>query len=125
MNDIKTEAELEKFETEIRDRFGELPAQVVDLMNSVRIKWTATKMGLEKVVMKQNKLIGYFITDQKSGFYQSSNFTRVLQFVQSHPQACKMKEKQTRNGLRLLLTFENIKSVDQALKALQPIIIKD
>ncbi len=91
-------------------------------MNSVRIKWVATKIGLEKVVMKQNKLIGYFITDQKSGFYQSPNFTRVLQFVQSHPQACKMKEKQTRNGLRLLLTFENIKSVDKALQVLKPIV---
>ncbi|TYB78535.1 transcription-repair coupling factor [Bizionia myxarmorum] len=122
LNDIKTEVELEKFESDVRDRFGELPTQVVDLFNSVRIKWIATKMGLEKVVMKQGKLIGYFITDQKSGFYQSNNFTRVLQFVQSHPQACKMKEKQTRNGLRLLLTFENIKSVAKALQALEPII---
>ncbi|SFN51220.1 transcription-repair coupling factor [Bizionia echini] len=122
LNEVKTEAELEKFESDIRDRFGELPTQVEDLMNSVRIKWVATKMGLEKVVMKQNKLIGYFITDQKSGFYQSPNFTRVLQFVQTHPQACKMKEKQTRNGLRLLLTFENINSVDKALQVLKPIV---
>ena len=122
LNDIKTEAELATFESDIRDRFGELPTQVADLMDSVRIKWVATKMGLEKVVMKQNKLIGYFITDQKSGFYQSPNFTRVLQFVQSHPQACKMKEKQTRNGLRLLLTFENIKTVDKALQVLKPIV---
>jgi transcription-repair coupling factor (superfamily II helicase) len=36
--------------------------------------------------------------------------------------ACKMKEKQTRSGLRLMLTFENIKSVKQALNALQPIV---
>ena len=122
LNEVKTEAELEKFESDIRDRFGELPTQVEDLMNSVRIKWVATKMGLEKVVMKQNKLIGYFITDQKSGFYQSPNFTHVLQFVQTHPQACKMKEKQTRNGLRLLLTFENINSVDKALQVLKPIV---
>lgn len=125
LNEVKTEAELVKLESEIRDRFGEFPTQVVDLLNSVRIKWVATKMGLEKVVMKQGKLIGYFITDQKSGFYQSPNFTRVLQFVQSHPQACKMKEKQTRNGLRLLLTFENIKTVDKALKALKPILNVD
>jgi len=122
LNEVKTEDELLKLESDIRDRFGELPTQVEDLMNSVRIKWVATKIGLEKVVMKQNKLIGYFITDQKSGFYQSPNFTRVLQFVQSHPQACKMKEKQTRNGLRLLLTFENIKSVDKALQVLKPIV---
>lgn len=122
LNNLKTEEELQKFETEIIDRFGELPTQVVDLFNSVRVKWLATKMGLEKVVMKQGKLIGYFITDQKSGFYQSNGFTKILQYIQSHPGACKMKEKQTRNGLRLLLTFENIKTVRQALAVLRPIV---
>jgi len=122
LNNLKTEEEIQKFETEIIDRFGELPTQVVDLFNSVQVKWLATKMGLEKVVMKQGKLIGYFITDQKSGFYQSNGFTKILQYIQSHPGACKMKEKQTRNGLRLLLTFENIKTVKQALAVLRPIV---
>ena len=122
LNNIKTVEALEKFELELIDRFGELPIQVVDLLNSVRVKWIATKMGLEKVVMKKGKLIGYFINDQKSNFYQSPEFTKVLQFVQSNPMACKMKEKQTRGGLRLLLTFENINSVEQALIVLKPIM---
>ena len=122
LNNLKTEEELQKFESEIIDRFGELPTQVVDLLNSVRIKWIAAKIGLEKLVMKHGKMVGYFINNQQSGFYQSSGFTKVLQFVQSHPQACKMKEKQTRAGLRLLLTFERIKTVDQALAVLKPIL---
>ncbi len=122
LNNIKTEEELENFESRLLDRFGELPIQVVDLLNSVRIKWIATKLGFEKIIMKQNKLVGYFIKDQQSSFYQSNGFTKVLQYIQTHPTKCKMKEKQTRQGLRLLLTFENIKSVNDALKALQPIL---
>lgn len=122
LNEIKTEAELQKFEADLIDRFGEMPKQVVDLLNSVRVKWIATKIGLEKVVMKHGKLIGYFINDQQSAFYQSHGFTKVLQFIQAHPQAVKMKEKQTRTGLRLLLTFEHIKTVKQALSVLQPIV---
>nr|WP_321221585.1 transcription-repair coupling factor [uncultured Psychroserpens sp.] len=121
LNTLKTEDELQKFESEIIDRFGELPVQVVDLFNSVRLKWVATKIGLEKIIMKKGRFVGYFINDQQSAFYQSSNFTKVLQFVQTHPRECKMKEKQTRNGLRLLLTFEHIKSVKQALSKLQAI----
>ena len=73
-------------------------------------------------MMKKGKLIGYFINDQQSSFYQSKNFTKLLQYVQTHPQSCKMKEKETRNGLRLLLTFDNIKSVDKALQVLKPIL---
>ena len=106
--------------SELIDRFGELPTQVVDLLNSVRIKWIANSIGLEKVVMKKGKLIGYFIADQESEFYQSHAFTEVLKFVQTHTNICKMKEKETRNGLRLLLTFDNINSVDNALQALNP-----
>ena len=78
-------------------------------------------MGIEKVIMKQNQLIGYFLNDQQSDFYQSANFTKVLQYVQKNTGKCKMKEKQTRNGLRLLLTFPNIKTVKQALNVLKPI----
>lgn len=122
LNELKTEDELNNFKNDIVDRFGELPTQAIDLFDSVRIKWLAEKIGLEKVVMKKGKLIGYFITDQQSAFYQSDAFTKVLKFVQTHPQNCKMKEKQTRNGLRLLLTFEKITTVDKALKALQPIV---
>ncbi len=121
LNEIKTEENLEKFETEIIDRFGELPTQVSDLLDSVRLKWIATKMGVEKLIMKQGKLIGYFIQDQQSGFYQSDDFSKVLQFVQMNASKCKMKEKKTRNGLRLLITFENIKSTQQALVALSNI----
>ncbi|ALJ05474.1 transcription-repair coupling factor [Pseudalgibacter alginicilyticus] len=122
LNEIKTESELQKFETELIDRFGELPKQVTDLLDSVQIKWLATKIGFEKIVMKQGRLIGYFINDQQSSFYQSSSFTKVLQYMQKSPNICKMKEKQTRNGLRLMLTFDKIKTVQQALQALQPIM---
>jgi transcription-repair coupling factor (superfamily II helicase) len=120
LNELKNEAELQKFEKELLDRFGEMPTQAEDLLNSVRIKWIAISMGLERVIMKQKKLVGYFVADQQSAFYQSPSFTKVLQYVQSHPQKVTMKEKQTRNGLRLLLTFEGVSTVDKALKALEP-----
>jgi len=119
LNQLKTEEALQKFEAELVDRFGDLPPQVVDLLNSVRIKWIALDIGLERVLMKKKRLVGYFISDQESSFYQSPSFGKVIQLVQQNPQKLKMKEKQTRNGLRLLLTIEKINSVEDALKALK------
>ncbi|MFI2741903.1 transcription-repair coupling factor [Zhouia sp. PK063] len=119
LSNIKTEEDLEAYETRLIDRFGELPKEAVDLLNSVRIKWIATKMGLERIVLKQGKMIGYFVSDQQSKFYQSTRFSKVVQFVQTHAALCKMKEKQTRNGLRLLITFDKITSINTALKAIQ------
>ncbi len=122
LNTIKTKEELNVFERELLDRFGELPIQVVDLLNSVKIKWIATALGFEKIIMKQGKFVGYFISNQESNFYKSEIFTKVLQFVQTHANHCTMKEKQTRKGLRLLLTFEKVNSIEKVLHTIQPIL---
>lgn len=122
LNEIKVEEKLMKYELDIVDRFGEMPVEVLDLISSVRLKWICQNIGFEKIILKNNKLVGYFISDQSSSYYQSNNFTKVLKFVQSHSEKCKMKEKETRKGLRLLLTFENIKSINDALQAVEPIL---
>ncbi|AWH84572.1 transcription-repair coupling factor [Flavobacterium album] len=116
---IKDEAGLIAFEQKLIDRFGPLPKQAQALLTSMRIKWAATKMGLEKLVLKQGKMVGYFVGDQQSDYYQSASFRKVLKFVQQFPTLSKMKEKQTKNGLRLLLTFENVKSLKKALELLE------
>ncbi|MDV6167623.1 transcription-repair coupling factor [Flavobacterium sp. DG1-102-2] len=116
---IKDETGLQAFEAKLIDRFGPLPKQAEALLISMRIKWIATKIGLEKLVLKQGKMVGYFVGDQQSDYYQSVSFRRVLQFIQKHQTLAKMKEKQTKSGLRLLLTFENVKSLKKALDLLE------
>jgi transcription-repair coupling factor (superfamily II helicase) len=122
LNDVEDEAGLEKYRKELEDRFGPLPEEAEDLLTSVRIKWLATKAGLEKVVMKQDRFIGYFIADQQSKFYQSKAFQNVLRAVQNNPSKLKMKEKKTRAGLRLLLTAENVKNVNRAYEVLRAVV---
>ncbi|MEZ7498307.1 transcription-repair coupling factor [Flavobacterium sp. Arc3] len=116
---VKNEEELQIFQTKLIDRFGPMPPRAIALMNSIRIKWIATQVGIEKLVMKQGKMICYFVSDQQSDYYQSQRFRAVLQFVQKHTDLCKMKEKQTPNGLRLLITFDNAKSTRKALELME------
>ncbi|SEE00737.1 transcription-repair coupling factor [Tenacibaculum sp. MAR_2010_89] len=121
LSNLTTEEELLVFESEIIDRFGEYPTQVADLLDSVRIKWLAKELGLEKMILKQKRMIGYFVSNQQSDFYQTEAFSKMLQYVQKHSKSCVMKEKETKNGLRLLITFIKIDSVNKALKTLQDI----
>ncbi|MBV1887912.1 MAG: transcription-repair coupling factor [Urechidicola sp.] len=118
---LKNEEELQEFEQNMIDRFGEIPTQVVDLFNSVRIKWIAKEIGLERIILKQKRMIGYFIADQQSEFYNTENFTRVLNYLKKNSKTCVMKEKQTKNGLRLLITFIRIDTVTKALSILESI----
>jgi transcription-repair coupling factor (superfamily II helicase) len=121
LSTLETEEELQQYEQRLIDRFGELPFQAVDLLDSVRLKWFAKKLGLEKIVLKQKRMIGYFISNQQSEFYQTKAFTTVLKYVQQNATTCVIKEKQTKIGLRLLITFIKIDSVEVALKRLQKV----
>ncbi len=121
LSTIESEDALLEYEQRMVDRFGELPIQAVDLLDSVRIKWLAKQLGLERIILKQKRMIGYFVSDQQSEFYQTEAFTRVLKYVQQHSKSCVMKEKQTKSGLRLLITFIKIDSVHKALETLKSI----
>ena len=121
LGDLQNENDLQEYQKRLTDRFGEIPIQAQDLLDSVRLKWAAKNIGLERLILKRNKMIGYFIADQQSSFYQTPIFTNVLQFVQQNSRICTMKEKETKQGLRLLLAFDRIDSVEKALEILRKI----
>ena len=95
---VKNEEELIVFQNKLIDRFGPMPPRAKALMNSIRIKWIATRLGIEKLVMKKGKMIGYFVSDQQSDYYQSKRFNNMLQFVQKNSAICKIKEKEMLGG---------------------------
>jgi len=118
LNGLTNDAELDAFENELIDRFGPIPEETKDLLLAVQVKWISNYMGIEKVVMKKGKYLGYFIANQQSDYYQSARFRKVLAFVQAHSKQCTLKEKQTRSGLRLLLVIEGVHKVNSAYKIL-------
>ena len=121
LSNLQTEEELTSYEKHLVDRFGELPIQAKELVQSVQVKWLAKNIGFERLILKKSNMIGYFIADQQSAYYQTDTFTRVLKFVQQNMAICQMKEKETKLGLRLLLTFDNINSIERALDVLSKI----
>jgi transcription-repair coupling factor (superfamily II helicase) len=74
----------------------------------------AKEIGFEKLVLKQQSLIGTFVSDEKSAYYESDKFTKVLDFIKQNPKTGEMSEK---NG-RLRMKFTNVNSVNQALSKL-------
>ena len=122
LSKIKEEEKLKRFEKNLEDRFGEIPPQGIELLNTLRLKWLASKFGLDRLIVKQNKCIGYFISDQQSDFFQTSVFGQILNAVQSDSQSMSIKEKQTQNGLRLLFILENVSSIEKINQKLEAIL---
>jgi hypothetical protein len=65
--------------------------------------------------LKQGKLIGHFISNSQSLYYQGTQFTHVLQLLQNQPHLGQLRE----NGNKLTLTFQNVRSVWQAIEVLE------
>jgi transcription-repair coupling factor (superfamily II helicase) len=114
LNEIANEEELVKFENKIIDRFGPIPPPAMALLDIVRMKWIAVKLGIEKIFLKNNLLIAYFVSDPGSGFYRSSLFLSIMSHINRHPEIMKVKQKDA----KLTLTITDISSVKLAIDIL-------
>ena len=118
LDSVDEEKSLLAFEEKLRDRFGPLPKPAKELIETIRLRWLAEKLGIEKLILKNQRLIGYFVSNPTSHFYQSEIFSKMLKFVQSQSKKCKLKE----DKLRLSLTIMNIPTVDAANAVLEEIL---
>jgi transcription-repair coupling factor (superfamily II helicase) len=118
LDSLSSENDLQQFEEQLIDRFGPIPVATQEMIQAVRLRWIAEKIGLEKVVLKQKKMICYFVSNQESPYYQSPIFTQVLQYVQQHSRKCKLKERND----RLSLVYENVYSILSAIALLREVL---
>ena len=120
LSELQEEREISAFRTRLIDRFGPLPEEAEGLMQSVMLKEIAKKLGIEKIVYKRETLIGYFLSDGQSPFFQGSIFQQIL--AKSSALNCQVKEKKTKSGPILLIRFDAIASLEQAGSALSQLV---
>ena len=112
---IKTEDNLMKFTDHLIDRFGPIPKQVNDLLNTVRLRWIAKDLGFEKILLRHHNMTAYFVSNQQSKYFESPTFQRVMQYIMSHPKRTAVKETND----KLQLTVKEVETVTQALELLR------
>ncbi len=111
---ITSNEKLIDFETSLVDRFGPLPAETVELISTLKLRWLAKKIGFEKLVLKNKVLIGSFLSNKNSNYFDSKQFSHILNYVQTQQSGPIMSEKNN----KLRLRFENISNVKIALEKL-------
>jgi transcription-repair coupling factor (superfamily II helicase) len=117
LDNITKEEDLQKFELNLKDRFGPLPLEVTELINVVRMRWKAMKLGFEKLTLKNKKLLAYFLNKQESDYFSSPMFQAALLFAQKYPNLCTLKEQ----NKKLYLTVEDVASVKRSAEVLTQI----
>ncbi|PRY53839.1 transcription-repair coupling factor [Arcticibacter pallidicorallinus] len=114
---LETDEQLSAFEKQLADRFGPVPLQVKELLKTLKLQWLGKEIGFEKVSLKKNTLKGYFISNQQSPYFESTQFGNVLQFVKANGRRCNLREvKKT-----LRLAVEEVRNLDDAIEVLEQI----
>ncbi|MCQ2095826.1 MAG: transcription-repair coupling factor [Bacteroidaceae bacterium] len=114
LDTLETEEQLCAYKSRLTDRFGEIPEEAQELINIMPLKWMAARLGVEKITLKQSRLILHLISDFTSDYYRSDTFGQLIRYLQSHTSTTKLRDGQTRS-----LLIRDVPSVSDALAILK------
>ena len=115
LDSTKDEEALLAFGERLADRFGPLPRETEELLNVVRLRWEAIRLGMERVKVKNGLMIVHFVGEQDSPYYKSDTFMDLLRKVTQNPGRFVLKQ----HNNRLAMTVRNVKDIEDAYKTLQ------
>ena len=117
LNDLTSEEELDIYRRNLADRFGPLPPATEELVRTITLRRMAREFGIDKIVLKQDRMVLHFPSNPQSPFYQSPNFMSVIRYAQANDRRAHLKEA----NARLTLAVDNVKSIGQAIEQIAKI----
>ena len=115
LDNCENEEELVAFEKELEDRFGAVPPQVKDLLDTVRCRWLSVDLGFERLLLKDGLLKCYFINNPSSPYYESETFRLIIDFIQKGTNRARLKQ----TGKLFMLIVDKIDSMENILSFLK------
>ncbi|MDR2233695.1 MAG: transcription-repair coupling factor, partial [Tannerella sp.] len=115
LDSVENETKLTDFITHLKDRFGAIPKEGEELIRVVRLRWLARQLGIEKIVLKQGKMVIYLPSDAESAYYQGRIFGNILSYIQRYPRNCELREQ----GSKRSIIIRNITNVAAAYRCLE------
>ena len=117
LDNLKDETEMLKFKEKLKDRFGKIPPQGEELIRIVRLKRMAKKLGMEKLVIKQDKMSIFLVNNPASPYYQSEAFDKLLTYVKKYYKKCQLQEKNNRRSV----IIQSVTDIETACRILEEI----
>ena len=115
LDSLTSEKELKQMSERLSDRFGPIPEELSRLFDIVRIRQLGQKLGFEKIIIKNNVIIAFFISNPLSQYYKSTVFSRVLENMSKHPALFELKQ----NDNKLRIFVRNIETLSKAYETLK------
>jgi transcription-repair coupling factor (superfamily II helicase) len=118
IDNVKDNEELEKYAQQLVDRFGPLPQQVVDMLTAIRCRKVARELGFEKLILKNEQLRLYFVSNPESPYFESEVFNKIMSYIQTRTNNAKLKQV-GKNFMLLVDRMKSMQMIEQFLLAMQ------
>ncbi len=115
LDSLRGEEALQGFAARLKDRFGELPRPTLELLDVVRLRREAVRLGMERVKIKNGLMIVQFAGDEHSPLYKSDTFMNMLRRVTAQPDRFVLKQRDN----RLAMTVRRVNGVGEGWKVLR------
>lgn len=114
LDNCETEEELSALHQEMEDRFGPVPQKAEGLFTTVRCRKIGVTLGFERLVLKNDLLRCFFISNPDSPYFNSPTFERILQFIQTATNKAKLKQ----SGKLGMLVVKDISGIEELYRFL-------
>ncbi len=115
LDTMSQEDALDGFAARLRDRFGELPEPTLELLNVVRLRREAKRLGMERVKIKNGLMIIQFVSEQNSSYYKSEIFTSILEHITKNSDRFVLRQ----NNNKLGVTVRRVKDIGEGYRVLR------
>ena len=115
LDSMVSEKEIDRFRTQMADRFGSLPDEVENLIGVVKIRNLGSALGFEKIIIKNGMMLFFFISNPLSPYFKSAVFKQVFLRVGEHPGLFTLKQVEG----KLKIVSRGVDSIPAALSVLK------
>ena len=121
LDNIEREIDIQAFKDRLVDRFGAIPEVTAELIRIPRLRLLARRLGIEKVTLKQGRMLLFFVDESNKAYYQSPMFGRLLNYLQKNPRRVAIRDKSGKRSFAI----EHVERVEEAVYILDEILSLD
>ena len=112
----KQDVEIINFKKELTDRFGKIPKETIELINSIHLRSLAEKIKCEKIILKKNNMIIVFQEKQMNkpmGQKVLNNIINLIQIDQNLGHSIKEENN------RLKVYMKNVVNINDSIEIIK------